>query len=391
MLALAYSLRTRGHTVSFVLPDNFVDWIRAHGFDATGDGIDVEQLMRSSGAAIDSLPFQLRHFTTVLIPRLFDALSRAPEADLIVGAGVQVAAGSVAEARDVPYATAAFCPCVVPSDAAPPPIIRTQTLPRWMNRAIWTIGRPFTERAIARMLQQQRRALGLRHNDAPLFSLIGDRLVVAADRDLGPLPHDVPEQVVGTDAWIFDEDVEIDPRVAEFLAFGAPPVYVGFGSMVAAHAGELASHAIAAIRAIGGRTIVAAGWAELDRHVADADDVLVVPAVPHHAVLPRVAAVVHHGGAGTTTAAARAGRPQVAVPHVLDQFYWAHRVEVLGIGPRALPVTLVTADVLAERVDAAVNDPRIAARASALGRAMRYRNGASAAAELLESFVDCRV
>jgi vancomycin aglycone glucosyltransferase len=45
-----------------------------------------------------------------------------------------------------------------------------------------------------------------------------------------------------------------------------------------------------------------------------------------------VAAVVHHGGAGTTTTAARAGAPQVVVPQIADQPYWAGRVAELGIG-----------------------------------------------------------
>ena len=45
-----------------------------------------------------------------------------------------------------------------------------------------------------------------------------------------------------------------------------------------------------------------------------------------------MAAVVHHGGAGTTTAAARAGAPQVVVPQMADQPYWAGRVAGLGIG-----------------------------------------------------------
>ena len=58
---------------------------------------------------------------------------------------------------------------------------------------------------------------------------------------------------------------------------------------------------------------------------------LAIGSVPHSAVFPRVAAVVHHGGAGTTAAAARAGAPQVILPHLLDQYYWARRVEQLGL------------------------------------------------------------
>jgi vancomycin aglycone glucosyltransferase len=41
---------------------------------------------------------------------------------------------------------------------------------------------------------------------------------------------------------------------------------------------------------------------------------------------------VHHGGAGTTTTAALAGAPQVVIPQIYDQHYWAQRIHHLGIG-----------------------------------------------------------
>ncbi len=388
MLALALALRTRGHTVSFVAPDNDVAWVASFGFDAVPDGIDVESLLRAEAAIFDSLRWQARHFADVLIPTLFETIAQAaPDADLIVGSGVQVAAASIAEARGVPYASAVFCPCVVPSGAAPPPTVRTQTLPAWLNRALWAAGRPFADLLLRRPINQQRARLGLAPDPTPLATALGELVIVAADRDLAPLADDVPEKVVGTDAWILDERGALDDRTRAFLAAGTPPVYVGFGSMIAARSRELATQALAAIRSVGARAIVVGGWAELDRHIADADDVLVIRSAPHASLLPHVAAVVHHAGAGTTTAAARAGRPQVPVPHILDQFYWARRIELLGIGPRALPVPLVTADILAERVDAALNDPRMASRAAALGAAITPRNGVESAAELLESLL----
>jgi UDP:flavonoid glycosyltransferase YjiC (YdhE family) len=296
-----------------------------------------------------------------------------------------MAASSVAEARGIPYASAVFCPCVIPSRQAPPPTVRTQTLPPWLNRTLWTVGKSIVDLLLRRPVNRQRARLGLPYDPAPMTSALGDLVIVAADRDLAPLPDDVPDRVVGTDAWMLDDDSELDERTRAFLDAGPAPVYVGFGSMVAARTAELASSAIAAVRAVGARTLIVGGWAGLDRHAAAAPDVCLLDAAPHRQLLPRVAAVVHHGGAGTTTAAARAGKPQVVLPHILDQFYWGHRVERLGIGPRALPVSLVTADVLAERVDRAVNDPRIASRAAALGDAMISRNGVATAVELIEA------
>ena len=388
MLALAHALRDRGHVAAFVAPANFIAWIQAHGFEAESNGIDVEAVLQAAGADLHSLRWQLRHLAE-LTATLFVSTARASEgADLIVGAGVQMASTSVAEWRDVACATAVFCPCAIPSAAAPPPPIKIQTLPRWVNRLLWDVGGPAVSWALRSHINRGRAALGLRGIDDVLTHLIGDQILVAVDRDLGPLGDDATEKAFATDAWILEEEsVVLDQRVEAFLRLDPAPVYVGFGSMVAKRVPALAAETIAAVRAVGRAAIVAGGWAGLDRHVSPADDILITGALPHAQVFPRVSAVIHHGGAGTTTAAARAGAPQVILPHILDQYYWAHRVAQLGLGPRAMPADLVTADILADRLDAAVGDPAIRARAAALAPAIRARNGAPAAVDELERLV----
>ena len=66
--------------------------------------------------------------------------------------------------------------------------------------------------------------------------------------------------------------------------------------------------------------------------IDEKDDCFAVGEANHRELFGRVAAVVHHGGAGTTTTAALAGAPQVIVPQIEDQPYWARRVAELGIG-----------------------------------------------------------
>jgi UDP:flavonoid glycosyltransferase YjiC (YdhE family) len=58
--------------------------------------------------------------------------------------------------------------------------------------------------------------------------------------------------------------------------------------------------------------------------------------VSHSALFARLAAVVHHGGAGTVATAARAGVPQVLIPHMTDQFYWAHKLWQAGVSPKPI-------------------------------------------------------
>ena len=389
LVALGLGLRDSDHDVSFLVPDNLVAWIRGYAFPCEPNGVDAEAVLRSPGADLASFRWQMQHFRTVLVPALFESFMRVDlNVDLIVGAGVQLAASSAAEWKDIAYASAVFCPCVVPNGDAPPPAVRTQTLPRWVNRVLWQIGVPIGGLALRGLINDGRERLGLEPISNPLSLLGSQPVIVAADRDLAPLADDAPESVVATDAWILDEPAPyVDPRVDAFLDEDPPPIYVGFGSMVAKNAAQLASHAVDAVRAVGRRLILASGWASLDRHLAvdiAADDVLVVSGLPHRAVFPRVAAVVHHGGAGTTTAAARAGVPQVILPHILDQYYWGHRVEQLGLGPRALPVELVTADILADRIATAIEDWSIRERTRSLGPAIAARNGVGDAIDHLE-------
>jgi vancomycin aglycone glucosyltransferase len=385
MVALAVALRARGHVVSLTVPANFVSWVRGYGFDTVSDGIDVEALLRSSGAGLQSLGWQMRYLSRN-IPLLFEPVARASEdCDLVVGAALQFAAASVAQWRNVPYAHAVFCPCATPSSATPPPNVHSQTLPQWINRLLWKAGGPMADMALRGVINRGRATLGLEALDSPVSQILKGRVILAADRDLGPLPEDAPRSSVSTDAWMLDEPWILDARVDAFLKIDPKPIYIGFGSMVAPRVPELVAQAVAAVRGIGRRVVIAGGWASLDRHIREADDVLTVDAVPHALIFPKVAAAVHHGGAGTTTAAARAGVPQVLLPHILDQYYWAHRVELLGIGPRALPVERVTADALSDCISRAVNDPAIRERVERLAPAVAARNGVTAAVDHLEA------
>ena len=162
-----------------------------------------------------------------------------------------------------------------------------------------------------------------------------------------------------------------------FLEAGTPPVYVSFGSVRAPE--DAAQVAIEAIRARGRRAVVARGWADL-APIDDGDDCFVVGEVNHQALFGRVAAVVDHGGPGTTTTATRAGAPQVVVPQIADQPYWAGRVADLGIGAAHEGPTPTTVSLSAALRTAFTPETR--ARATAVAGAIRT-DGATVAAKLL--------
>jgi len=86
---------------------------------------------------------------------------------------------------------------------------------------------------------------------------------------------------------------------------------------------------VEATRRAGVRAIISRGWADFGAELPE--HCLAIGSVSHPRMFERVAAIVHHGGAGTTAAATRAGKPQLVVPHIADQFYFGNLVNELGI------------------------------------------------------------
>jgi vancomycin aglycone glucosyltransferase len=387
LIPLAQALEVRGHRITFVAPENSVRWVATLGFDCVSNGVDVEAEVRAIESRASAIRRHVRHLGDRIIPRLFESVSRAAvDADLIVSSGIPLTSSSVAEARGIPHVYALFCPAALPNTDNPPPIVRCQTLPHGINAVLWRAMLSLGDIALRPAIDRGRVGLGLAPARRPLTDFMRARMILAADPELAPLTARMPAASLQADPWIFRDPAPLDPRVQAFVDAGPPPIYVGFGSMVATASLNLGQCVVQAARLAGRRLLVAGGWAALDRSVSASDDVLAISDAPHEKLFPLMGAVVHHGGAGTTTAAARAGTPQVIVPHMLDQFYWARRVDVLGLGPRSLPISAVTVDALAGRISAVTGEAAFHARAREFGSRAIRRDGVPAAVQYLERF-----
>ncbi|MBM3275953.1 MAG: hypothetical protein FJZ00_12435, partial [Candidatus Sericytochromatia bacterium] len=211
----------------------------------------------------------------------------------------------------------------------------------------------------------------------------GSDFLIACDEAVMGDGHTWDFRVKITGFWhMGTTDDPLPSEVEAFLEAGPPPVYIGFGSMTARDPVGRTHVLIDAVRLAGVRAILSAGWADLGVGQELPPGCLSIGAVPHAALFPRCVAIVHHGGSGTTAAAARAGRPQVVVPHLLDQYYFSHRIAVAGLGPRPIPVNTLSAPRLASAIGQACRDPSIARRADEVGRKLQVRDG-------LAEAVDC--
>ena len=383
LVALAVELRELGQEVRLCVPPDFREWIAGLGFDVVPIGPTLRSTGKADPSAPRPTPEQIRQAMEGTVAAQFTTITAAAEGcDLLVGAtALQVAAPSVAEKLGIPYVFVAYCPCVLPSlHHAPPvlPMLGHKPDPEPSEFAVlWDADAQRSNGTWGPLLGARREALGLPPIGDVRSHIFTARPWLAADPVLAPRPEPDDDGVVQTGAWILRDERPLSPELDRFLDAGDAPVYFGFGSIRAPEG--LARAMVDAARAVGRRAIVLRGWAELSLP-DDATDCIAIDEVNQQALFGRVAAVVHHGGAGTTTAAAMAGAPQVVVPQMYDQHYWARRIAELGIGA-AHAASAPTAKSLAVALEQVIR-PHVAARTGEI-RSRMERDGARRAAERL--------
>src|ERR1700722_416489 len=145
------------------------------------------------------------------------------------------------------------------------------------------------------------------------------------------------------------------PDLAEFLAAGPPPVYIGFGSIVVDDPNAMTKMIFEAVRKTGQRALVSKGWGGLGAdEIGVPDGVFMLGNCPHDWLFKHVSCVVHHGGAGTTAAGIAAGRPTVVVPFFGDQPFWGAMTARAGAGPFPIPYKDLNSDKLANSIKEAL-------------------------------------
>ena len=368
LLLLASALREAGHSAVLVGPPNFERAASERALEFHAAGPDSEALLKTHSRAVVGGPLaQIRFIKTRAaedVAAQFQVLANvAANADCIVSAGVFVAASSVAELYGCAYRFVAYFPEALPSPKHPPALFPRQGLPAWLNRLSWAGMRAALNFLLRGPLNVERKRAGL----LPIQSVQehvfdAQRSLLAYDAEL--VPH-APFTSPALGAWQPAQAENLPPDLSAFLDRGAPPVYLGFGSMPDATPEKTTASILEAAHRHGVRVVLSSGWAELGKGEID-ERAFVVGPVSHAALLPRCALAVHHGGAGTTAAVARAGIPQVIVPHVFDQFGWAQRIHGLGLGPAPLNRRRFSAQGLAEAIRAVHEDAGMRERAKRL-------------------------
>ena len=394
MLALAQTLRARGHAVLIAAPPNFAAWTHDLGFEFAPLSEDIQVFLAENRDIMTGRPLKMlrvihSYFKAQIPLQAQQLVPICRGADVIVWGGLALCVPSVAEHLGLPALGVLYSSCVLPSKQHPPPNIPWHGLPGWVNTLFWNINHLMVDLLLRRSVNSMRASLGLPPKPHLRDHLLeAGSVVIAADEELFPPDPQWQGRYPYVSSIFFDDPTPLDPELDAWLSAGEAPVYIGFGSMSGKGTDRIERILVEALAASGRRCLLDAGWAGLGAGALPAGW-RSVRGAPHAALFARVAVVVHHGGSGTTAQALRAGVPQVLLPLILDQFHHAHRLHLAGIAPAALPMEKVSAAALAQAIETAIHLPAGPRQAVAL------RLGASDArtqiAQRLEALVAARV
>jgi UDP:flavonoid glycosyltransferase YjiC (YdhE family) len=402
-IAIAQALRRDGFSPVLAVAEDQLAKCRSAGIDAVAVLPGFDTVQRRMGLSEDAavkriMSNQIEMLEQVLLPALPDCIDRleavAADAEAIVASIFVFAAPIVAEKCGVPLVPVVLQPMAMLSAYDPP---RTpdfwmmrhapdSALGRTWNRMVYSAMRLAVQIKCGRAIARMRAAHGLPRKTARrlLEPGAGSTLTIGTySHHFSPLPPDTPGNTRLVGFPIFDSqsgaDETLDPALAAFLARGDAPVVFTLGSFAVHCPGNFYAEAAAAARALGRRAILLTGGREPAR---DEGDVFRCAYAPHSLLFPAAAAIVHHGGVGTTGQALRAGKPQLVVPHMGDQYDHGRRIERLGVGlsMKAHRFTAARAGGLIGRL---LDEAGFATEAGRIGERVAVEHGADAAASAI--------
>ncbi len=398
-LALGQGLVNAGHSVRLVTHEDFETLVRAHGVEfwpARGRVQDIVQSasmrQRLASGSFVSVLRQMQKDAEAGARELASASLAACEGMemLLAGVGGLYVAVAIAEKLKLPLLQAYYIP-FAPTRAYPSFLM--PQLPANLSGAANRLSHHLARQMMWQAFRPADRLLRREILDLPRApfagpyrseTLRGLPILYGFSPAVIPPPAD-GEDIHVTGYWFPESSETWTPpaALADFLAAGPPPVYVGFGSMSSSDPAATAAMILDALARAGQRGLILAGWGGLQA-TALPDSVMMIDSVPFGWLFPHMAAVVHHGGAGTTAAGLRAGVPSIVVPFFGDQPFWGRRVADLGVGPAPISRQKLSAARLGQAIATAVSDPALRRRAAELGARIRAEDGVANAVAIIE-------
>jgi rhamnosyltransferase subunit B len=406
-IAIALRLKERGYDPVIATSPHFLENVVAEGirFHPVGPGHD--DIFRDLRMDVDEFGRRVMKDTLFILQgAIFPYLERMYEdslpvidgAALVLTSSLLYSARFAAEQLGVPQMTVALQPLVFISAYDPPcldvapwlaPVL--SKLGPGATRIVYGLGKKAASRRAA-ALYSFRRELGLpeAHSD-PLFEgqFSSHGTFALYSSLMGTVQPDFPPKTAITGFTFYDGNVEpaLASELKEFLASGPPPLVFTLGSFAVEFADDFFQASLDAARLLGMRAVVLVGAQKSEAYqTASSSDVYVCDYAPFSLLFPYARANIHHGGIGTVGQSLRAGKPQLVVPFLSDQFDNAARVVRLGVA-RTIARKRYTPKRVAAELRALLSESTYASRAATVGSEISCEDGAGSVTRMIDRFL----
>jgi len=406
-IAIALELHRRGHRAVIAASEIFRQIIESGGIEfraiRPSGSINIEEegefigLLSYSGQAID---YGISYLIAPHLRATYDDLVElVGDADLVLTHHLAFAATVAAEKTGTPRVSGVLSPGSFmsaydsPSLAPLPTAASDRAMTVVANDAIYRAFR-WQARFWSAPVRQLRAELGLPPSGDPFFEgqHSSDLVLGLFSQHLATPQPDWPRQtrITGFPLYNHQDRQSLSPELEKFLQAGPPPIVFTLGSLVVWMPGNFYLDGAIAAQRLGYRAVLLMGKAA-DEIAPDSlpEGAIAVNYVAHSAIFPRATAIVHHGGIGTTAQALRSGRPMLVVPCAYDQPDNAARLVRLGVA-RTIARQHCTADVMSAELKQLLSEPSYAVKAAEAGHLVQAEDGASAASDAIEAYLEVR-
>ncbi|KAF5210727.1 Sterol 3-beta-glucosyltransferase [Clavispora lusitaniae] len=392
-IALGKQLIVEGHNVTIATHGEFRDWIVSHGInfkEIAGNPAELMSLMvRHGSMSVGFLKEASLKFRGWVGDLLSTSWKACQGADVLIESPSAMGGLHIAEALGIPYMRAFTMPWSRTRAYPHAFIVPDQKRGGSYNLFTHVMFETVFWKGISGQVNKWRvETLGIPRTNLARMRQTQIPFLYNMSPEIFPPSVDFPDWVKVTGYWFLNEgagDYKPPDDLVTFLkkarAENQKVVYIGFGSIVVKDAKSLTKAVVDAVLASGVRCVLNKGWSDkLNDEKAEKtkievelpEEVFSCGSVPHDWLFKQVDAAVHHGGSGTTGATLRSGLPTIIKPFFGDQFFYASRVEDLGVG---LALKKLNAKSLANALKSITTNTEFAMKAQAIAENMKQDTG----------------
>ncbi|GMO66592.1 MAG: glycosyltransferase [Treponemataceae bacterium] len=335
-LGLADTLVKVGHEVLISIPKEFEKQATALSLNFMLQKEDEVTALVESTPNIKQL---LDWMQRVIEQQFTEYIPLVKEYDMFIASNTEFAAAHIAEYCGKPVIRTGYAP-LLPSKKIFPPVFPIVNPPAFLRPSImWKMLNFGLDVMMLKFINKLRAQYGMK----PIKSQ-GEYAPAHADNflmyspTLGEVDQKWPYRW-HAGGYCFNDILPYDKKVFDELQNfvkkdSLPTVFFSLGSCTHKNRDAICAWLSDICTKRNYKLVVGAGWFKAGAQLLKSDNLFVLDTyLPHGIVLPLFDALIHHGGAGTSHSSARSGRPQLILPILIDQFYFARRTKELGVSP----------------------------------------------------------